>query len=305
MVVDGGRSQRVGRSLAYRLFSALHPSVCPMLVSAPLLRASRVLSNVSTRSVPPCLRVLSNFSAQSVPPSLSAVHRPLSVSAPFLRSSVLSTLRVLSTATVHRKCPLGSSAPQRCPPQLSTVSARWVPPCLGAVHRRCPQQVPAALLRASERCPPPLHHKCPLRSSVPQSAVNRKCPVRSSVPQSAAHLSARSVSLCLRALSTVSARCVPPCLRALSSVSARAVSLRASERRPPSVPAAFLRPSVLAAFLLVSGHSFLFLVLVVGWETLSMVRFLGSELSHDTRATISLFLNCSLVLVVGRCSHQA
>ena len=30
-----------------------------------------------------------------------------------------------------------------------------------------------------------------------------------------------------------------------------------------------------------------------------MVRSLGSGGSHDTRATVSLFLNCTLVLVVG------
>jgi len=39
-----------------------------------------------------------------------------------------------------------------------------------------------------------------------------------------------------------------------------------------------------------------FLVLVVGEETLSMVRFLGSGGSHDTRATVSLFPSMSVLL---------
>ena len=42
----------------------------------------------------------------------------------------------------------------------------------------------------------------------------------------------------------------------------------------------------------------MFLVLVVGGETLSMVRFLSSGGSHDTRATVSLFLSMSVLLLM-------
>jgi len=42
---------------------------------------------------------------------------------------------------------------------------------------------------------------------------------------------------------------------------------------------------------------YVFLVLVVGGETLSMVRFLSSGGSHDTCATVSLFLSMSVLLL--------
>jgi len=184
-------------------------------VPAALIRASECsplpLSTVSARCVPPCLISL-------------------------------------STATVHRKCPLRSSVPQ------------------SAVHRHCPPYVPVAFLHASVLTTAAAHRKCPLHSSVPQccppplstatvhrkwrfsvpqSAVHRKClrvlshckcPIWFSVPQALPTVSARCVSPCLPVSARQCPRCVPPCLRARSTVSARAAFLRASECCPPSVP---------------------------------------------------------------------
>jgi len=242
---------------------------CPLRSSVPPCSLLSVLSNISVRSVPPYLRALhpqrpvpAPFlrGSECCPPSAhveflrasgSAVHRqcPLRSSVTYsavhrqclLRSSVL---RVLSTvcvrcapsflgssvpqSAVHRQYPFRSSVPSTV--SVHSVSARRVPPCLGALSTI-----------SAPRCVPPSECQYPLRSSVSRSAVHRRYPpLRSSVPQK---VSARCVPPCLRAFSTVSGRSVSPCLRALSTVSARAAFLRASEHCPPSVPDLFLRAS--------------------------------------------------------------
>jgi len=153
-----------------------------------------------------------------------------------------------------------------------------VPDLFLRASERCPPSVPGLFLRATERCPP----------SVPNLFL------RGAVPP------------CHRALSTVSVRCVPPRPRALSTVSDRCIPSCLSARCVPPCLSAVHRQLVgkgisyqlvawRATVSLFLDTVSLFLVLVVGGETLSMVHFLGS---HDTRATVSLFLG-SLVLVVG------
>ena len=172
-----------------------------------------------------------------------------------------------ATVSASERCPplvpdLFLRASERCPPSLpalrssvlSTLSTRCVPPCLRALptvsalaaflraSERCPPSVPHLFLRASGRCPPSVpasflraSGRCP--PSVPDlslhGAVHRQCP--------------GCVPPCLRAPSTVSARAA--FLRASLQSAAPAASRRASERCPQSVPAAFVRASVLAAFL--------------------------------------------------------
>ena len=129
---------------------------------------------------------------------------------------------------------------------LFTVSARSTPPLLRA-SECCPPSVPNPFLRASECCRPStasvrsvslflhalhpqsaVHRQCPQRSSVPQSAVHPKSAVH---PQSAVHRQYPFSSSVPQSV-VVSARSVPPFLRASECC--------------PSVPAAFLRASVLS-----------------------------------------------------------
>ena len=154
----------------------------------------------------------------------SALHHqccPPSVSAPFLRTAVLSTastrsvspclgtihrqclLRFLCPNAVYRHCPPRFSMPWCCPPLvlsapllrasvLSTVSVRSVSPCV--VHRQCPfrsfvphccpPSVPAPFLHAqccSPSLPAPLLRALVLSYPL-SSSVPQCCPPSVSAP---------------------------------------------------------------------------------------------------------------------------
>jgi len=215
----------------------------------------------------------------------SAVHRPPSVPAPFLRTSVLSTpseccppsvpitfprasercpppvpnsfLRASVLSTVYRQCPLRSSAPPLlrssappCSPDLralSTVCACSVPPCSQHPQNAVhrPPPVPNSFLRASVLST--VYRQCPLRSSAPP--LLRALPTSERCPPSVPISSLRALNT-LRMLSTVfivSVRSVPPFLRALDTL--RVLSTVSAQFVPPRLSALHCLPSMSAPFL--------------------------------------------------------
>ena len=213
-----------------------------------------------------------------------------------LRTARFSVLQCSpSVSAIQRQCPICFSVPQsavhrQCPICFSVLQS--------AVHRQCPLRPTVPQNAVHRQCPlrptvpqSAVHRQCPLRPTVPQSAAHRQCPLRPSMPQNAVHHQCPLRSSVLQ--------CCP------SSASGKGH---------------LLLPRFVARHgFLVSGHWFLVsgsmkhcsLVLVVdggvlngspklAWArefALSSVSGHDLLVSRDTRATISLFLNCSLVMV--------